>query len=298
MTAFAHMSIAGVNFVIDRSETLPLQGTSPAYRSFFGQTAGPPAAIEVKVDLDLTPLPEINPLARIFEAGAWSMFRENGHYLLALNSAVSGRPRQLARFDHEVNRVAVYYGPSSASHKAGQTWLSNPITYPLDQLLLMYILARREGALVHGAGMAIQGRGFIFPGRSGAGKSTLSRQFAGRPGVERLSDDRMIVRKIEGGWQAFGTPWPGTERIAVNGSAPLAGIFFIYHAPANRVVALNPQQALERLLPVTSIPWYDREIVPAILSFYEELVAQVPAYELHFKPTVEVAGFLEKFVAG
>ena len=87
--------------------------------------------------------------------------------------------------------------------------VSNPVHYPLDQLLLMYTLAQREGALLHAAGVDIQGQGFIFPGKSGAGKSTLSRQLVVQKELEVLSDDRIVIRKIDGVFQAFGTPWPG-----------------------------------------------------------------------------------------
>ena len=60
---------------------------------------------------------------------------------------------------------------------------------------------------------------------------------------------------------------------------------------------IKPKEAMERLMPVTSIPWFDEKAMSAILSFCEELVFHVPAYELHFRPDSEVVDFLEKFVS-
>jgi hypothetical protein len=173
--------------------------------------------------------------------------------------------------------------------------VSNPVCYPLDQLLLMYVLARNGGAILHAAGINHNNRGYIFPGRSGAGKSTIMRQCARSNDFKGLSDDRIIVRKMDGNFKAFGTPWPGEACVAVNKSAPLSGIFFISHGSRNKIQDLGRREAFERLLPVTSIPWYDREITEKLLSFCEDLVSHVPAYELHFKPDTEVVGVLEKF---
>ena len=167
----------------------------------------------------------------------------------------------------------------------------------MDQILLMYILARKHGALIHAAGIDVHGRGYIFPGKSGAGKSTITEQLAVREDIGLLSDDRIVVRKIDGAFKAYGTPWPGEARIAINKSVPLSGIFFINHASSNRIKKITPGQALKRLLPVTSIPWYDREIMSEILTFCEDLISNVPIYELYFKPSVEVVDVFKKFMS-
>jgi hypothetical protein len=151
--------------------------------------------------------------------------------------------------------------------------------------------------LVHAAGININGRCCVFPGRSGAGKSTLSRQFLNGTGAELLSDDRIILRKIDDIFKAFGTPWPGDAGIAENKNFPLYGIFFIHHAGENMIREIKPREAIERLMPVTSIPWYDEKTMSDILSICEDLVFNVPAYDLHFKPDKEVVDYLEKFVS-
>ncbi len=107
----------------------------------------------------------------------------------------------------------------------------------------------------------------------------------------------LIVRKIDDKFECLWTPWPGEAGIAVNNSMPLSGIFFINHGFQNRIKDIKPKQAIARLLPVTSIPWYDRDIMPKILDFCEDLVLNVPAYELDFKPNVEVVDVLEKFIS-
>jgi len=72
-------------------------------------------------------------------------------------------------------------------------------------------------------------------------------------------------------------------------------MFFITQGTSNRIEEITVKQALKRLLPVTSIPWYDREIMSEILTFCEDLISGVPIYELYFKPSVEVVDLFKEF---
>jgi hypothetical protein len=295
-----YMEIAGVNFSIRRDNLNVLQNPEPAYRSFSGKVDNhtgfrPP---DIQVRLQLGDLPDTENLQKIFDSGqSWSMFRDGDGYCLTLNPPAFKQPFWLARISRDFTEVTVYCSEKLVSRRNGRTVLSNPVCYPLDQILLMYILARRQGSLLHAAGIDINGKGYIFPGKSGAGKSTITRQFTALGDTGLLSDDRIVVRKIDGGFKAFGTPWPGEAGIALNKSVPLSSIFFINHGSTNRIKEITPQEALARLLPVTSIPWYDREVMDKILTFCEDLISSVPIYELDIKPSVEVADVFERFVS-
>ncbi len=96
---------------------------------------------------------------------------------------------------------------------------------------------------------------------------------------------------------AFGTPWSGEADIALNKGLPLGGLFFISHGPDNIIRAITQAEAAEKLMPVTSIPFYDKEAMLNILSFCEDLVLHVPAYELFFRPGIELVDFIEEFIS-
>ena len=93
---------------------------------------------------------------------------------------------------------------------------------------------------------------------------------------------------------AHGTPWPGEAQIALNRQSPLKSIIFLSKAPTNRLVPLNPQQALTRLFPVASIPWYDEDSVSGVLDFCGDLLETVPAYEFQFTLDKDVFAVLSK----
>ena len=56
----------------------------------------------------------------------------------------------------------------------------------------------------------------------------------------------MIVRRIDGEYRAFGTPWPGDAGIARNESVPLSGILFLCHGTSNRIEPLTLREAVEK----------------------------------------------------
>ena len=300
MADLLYVEIAGVGFAVRSDNLNVLREPDPAYRLFFGKMnslPGPKPA-DIQIRLKLGGIPDTKNLKKIFDSRqSWAMFQDGIDYLLALKSPAFDQPFWVARINHYFREATIYLSEKLVRREHGRTVLSNPVGYPLDQILLMYILARKQGALLHAAGIDVNGKGYIFPGKSGAGKSTITRKFAALKDIGLISDDRIVVRKIGGGFKAYGTPWPGEAGIAFNKSVALSGIFFMNHGSANRIKEISPQQALERLLPVTSIPWYDREIMPKILTFCEDVISLVPTYDLYFKPSIEVVDVFEQFVS-
>jgi hypothetical protein len=292
-----NIEIAGVNFVIESRHKINLQELPPSYGNFLIRDISAHDIIKVSLELNNIPAPI---MTKIFDTDeSWSMFVNDDEYFVALNPPVlNKRIVWLARFKKDFSKTIIYCSKMlmPAHQMTELTKVINPLCYPLDQILLMYYLSQREGALIHCAGLEYDGRGFIFPGRSGAGKSTISRNFVLKNHVV-LSDDRVAIRKIGGSFTVFGTPWSGDAEIAENRSLPLRGIFFIRKSDEIVIKELTPAEAAERLMPVTSIPWYDEEAMSNILSFCEDLVLHIPSYDLYFTPGVEVVDFFEKFIS-
>lgn len=300
MADLINMEIACITFAISCENSIVLLDSEPAYQSFLWKIDNhseiKPA--DIRIHIQTGKIPNIDKKNKLFDScQSWEMFQAGDDYFLSLNPPVFKQPLWLARISHSFTEVTVYCGKTIISRKNGKDVISNPFQYPLDQMLLMYILAQREGAIIHAAGINIDQKGCLFPGRSGAGKSTLSKQFVASGYTNLLSDDRIVVRKIDDTFKAYGTPWPGEAGIAENNSVSLNSIFFLKHGAANRIQEIKPKKALEQLLPVTSIPWYDREIMTKNLEFYDDLVNHIPSYELEFIPSNEVVDVLEEFIS-
>lgn len=296
MAPRADLSIAGVHLALSSRHRIDLKGLDASYDPFLDAACAFTETLDIAIRIELGSAPCMGGLATIFDSGdPWIMSTDGDSYYLTLAPpGLSGQELWTAQFARDVSQVTVYCGERMVTRTQDDLAITNPVTYPLDQILLMLFLARHEGALVHAAGVNMGGKGFIFPGKSRAGKSTLATHLAGREDIRLLSDDRMALRKICGRFVAYGTPWPGDQGAALNESAPLCGIYFLHHADADEIIPLEPRGAAERLLPVTSIPWYDPEPMTMVLRFLDDLVSQVPAFELRFKPGPGVAELLAK----
>jgi|WetSurMetagenome_2_1015567.scaffolds.fasta_scaffold07409_4 hypothetical protein len=299
MAALMNMDIAGINFNISCRDSIILQDFPSIYQPFIKKTASDSASITFNIRLELHDIPDTGNMKKIFDTDdSWSMYKDDNDYIIALNPpALKKQIVWLARFNESFSETVVYCSDLLKRETDSGIKVLSPVLYPLDQLLLIHILAQNQGALIHAAGIELYGKGYIFPGRSGAGKSTISLQFGKRKHFGLLSDDRIAVRKVNNTLIVYGTPWAGEAGIADNSSSPLCGIFFIRQGAENIIKELQPKEALERLIPVTSIPWYDEEIMTKVLLFCEYMVSGVPAYDLFFKPDSEVVDVLEKYLS-
>ncbi|MBN1670755.1 MAG: hypothetical protein JXR37_06975 [Kiritimatiellae bacterium] len=282
------LTIADLTFQI--SAALPLRHEDPqhAYDAFLSAGRPGPDTVALPVRLDVGPFTPPAGWRRIFESGrTWRLFTDDAaRYIVR---TVSGMPDPLwvARLPRDLSGVTVTCSERLVSDADGGRTLANPVRYPLDQLLTLYVLARHGGLILHAAGAVLNGRALVFPGKSGAGKSTLARCLAGRPEFRLLSDDRIVARTPGPpavSIAAHGTPWPGDAGIARNAGAPLAALFFLEHGRSNTIRELRRDQALERLLPAASVPWHDRETLPAVLDFADQLLARTPAFAFAFTP--------------
>ncbi len=264
------------------------------YRRFAPQHSGPPDS-EIVVDLVVGQAPQDPDWRTLYVGGdAFTLLERQGTLLLQL-SPVRNQPIWSAVFAPDARRVTVFCSESLVTESEKGRTIFNPIRYPLDQTLLMYHLARKGGLLLHAGAAKAFGRAWLFSGRSGAGKSTILRLLSGVPDVSLTNDDRTVVRNRQSGFQAYGTPWAGEAGLATNESAPTAGILFLTKSDQNEIRPLSPTAAFDRLMPVASIPWYDRALMNEVMTTCEAFIQTVPAFDLRFKPTEEIAGMLGDF---
>ena len=294
-----HLEIGGIAISVTAPEADRIFEPDPAKQGFIRSVQQGPVAIQVTMHTEPAPDPESLGMAKLFDTGpTWQMHHGKTGYCMT----VKPHPHEPAFWtlitDPDVTQVTAHCGPNLVDTRDKRIRLPNPVTYPLDQILLMHYLALRQGIIIHAAGMAVNGQAVVFAGRSGAGKTSLSRQLQAVDRLRCLSDDRILVRHTDDRLMAFGTPWPGEGGMAENTGAPMQALFFILHGQEPRVTSIDPQTSVKRLLPVASIPWYDREALPRTLEFCEQLATRVPAHDLHITPDIEVMDVIEDIING
>jgi len=160
-----------------------------------------------------------------------------------------------------------------------------PLDFPLSEVCAIDWLAQHNGTVMHATAIKDGDRGYLFVGFSGAGKTTTATLWASTvPDAIPLSDDRIVLRKREGHFRIYGTPWWGVGHFASPESVPLTGVFILRHAEENTLRQLRPREAVSQLLVRTFAPLWDAAGMAATLDLFHELSETVPCFEFGFKP--------------
>lgn len=216
-----------------------------------------------------------------FEASTWDYSRFKGKRIFSFfSSAKDRRPERILLLTSDKKGEIIL--PEDTKLKNG--FLPNPFAYPLDEILLINLLQAKQGALIHSCGFTYQEKGYLFIGSSGVGKSTLARILSTNNQGLVLGDDRIVVRKKNGCFRAYGTPWCGEAGFISAGQAGLKGLLFLKQDSKNNLCRLSPAQAAARLIQCSFFPFWDKAGISSSLKICAELAGSIPAFLFSFRP--------------
>lgn len=143
-----------------------------------------------------------------------------------------------------------------------------------------------------------EGDAILFTAPSGTGKSTqagLWEQFAG---AETLNGDRSMLRRIDGVWTAFGSPFAGTSGIYRNESAPVRALVVLRQAPENTIRRLSLAEAFRAIYSESVLPRWHNDAHQRVISLVTEIVSEVPVYLLACTPDERPVTLLRNTLEG
>lgn len=267
------LALAGLTIRLESPVPFEELADHAVYRDFIAARAG--SGPDCRLTLSASsPSPEAGE--DYFDPqGNWRLTTVDDRRVLRIGPpAAGGRRRAVAVFGAD-------YADGVVHRKDPSVFLDGFI----DQFLVVNLLSRCDGFLLHAAGIIWEGSGILFSGVSGAGKSTLLKLFS--PDLDRegiLNDDRVALRRLAGAWRVFGTPYHGEVPITSPSSAPAKALFFIVQARHNHVRRLSPLEVLGRLATLSILPLWDKEATSRVLGTFESVIRDIPAYELGFLP--------------
>lgn len=153
--------------------------------------------------------------------------------------------------------------------------------------------------LFHGSVIAVDGNGYLFTAKSGTGKSThtrLWRKMLGKRAV-MINDDKPLLKLMDQGVYACGTPWNGKHSLGCNLCVPLEAICILERSEINQIGPVSKKEALPVLIQQSYRPT-DMEAMGKTLSLVDRLSNNVRLYRLYCNMEPEAAKLAYKVMHG
>jgi len=290
------LQIGGIGISINWDGSKMTDWPHPHYQDFMyeGKT-------EVNLKIHCGNLPSYPQDKLIFdgeETGCWKLYRKNSRYVIETYDTLTHKKNKVCFVKPDFSSGDIYV--DSQSYKPHQpskipssypVWSLPSLMQPLGQLLLINILARGGGTMVHGLGINDGGKGIAFVGGSGAGKSTLAGLWQDQERVDILSDEHIIIRKKNEQFWLYGTPWPGMAMAASSKKVGLEKLFFIGHFSENKILG---QASLSDLFPLLFLPFWDEIGLSKTMQFCEDLLRRMDCRRLGFSKDKGIVRFVRE----
>ena len=115
-----------------------------------------------------------------------------------------------------------------------------------SHIALEALLLQRDAMILHASFVSTRYGGLLFSGVSGIGKSTQADLWQRYEGAELLNGDRTVLRRMDGVWTAFGSPYAGSSNCFVNESRPVRAIVLLSQGSACSLRRLFPRRRVPR----------------------------------------------------
>lgn len=151
-------------------------------------------------------------------------------------------------------------------------------------------LVKFDGLMLHASAVMMDGWAYLFSAPCGTGKSTHTRlwleQFGERAAI--LNDDKPALRRVDGKWYAYGTPWSGKHDISINTRVPLGGICVLRRGETNLIERYSGPAAVHALLEQTTRA-RNPEFMGKMLALLDKLLTEVPVWRMECNMDPEAA---------
>ena len=143
-----------------------------------------------------------------------------------------------------------------------------------------------------------EGDAVLFTAPSGTGKSTQADLWQKYAGSDTLNGDRSILRRVDGVWTAFGSPFAGTSGIYRNESAPVRALVVLRQAPENTIRRLSLAEAFRAIYSESVLPRWNHDAHQHVIELVTAIVSELPVYLLACTPDERPVTLLRQTLEG
>jgi hypothetical protein len=151
------------------------------------------------------------------------------------------------------------------------TWIENGF-----RRLYSLFLPSCDAVILHSSGLIDKGNGILFLAPDEGGKTTAQSL---SNSTSLLSDDRNIVRKIDGKFKVFGTPWGSIVNPDAYGDLKI--LILLKKSSHFRITPIKNSDLLEFIWNEHKMLWHQFQ-KKKIFNLITDICFQIPTYQLFF----------------
>ncbi|GHV26576.1 hypothetical protein FACS18948_2530 [Clostridia bacterium] len=234
-------------------------------------------------DRDELPVPPEEEMELVFDDTINTLYA-SGDNLIKRTGMREGDPRVMWTIMNKVDYArADVYIPSDFLDYGGYA-----NAFMFEKMLLAH-----DAVMLHCSLIETNGKGVAFTAPSQTGKSTQARLWETHRGARIINGDRAIMRLVNEGIYAYGSPWAGSSGIFVNEGIRLNAIVALEQAKDNKVRKLTNTEALNFFLIGTSLPMWDEALLDKGLAVIERILTETNLLMLSCTPDERAVRALE-----
>ncbi|MFC1948007.1 hypothetical protein ACFLXY_08830 [Chloroflexota bacterium] len=267
------------------------------YREFIIRDGNPDLSLKVHYDVP----PQLDLETRsTYEGVSYDFHRSDSKLVINVTSPNFGAiPYQRVVIDPDFRRGDLYVRPHIVPGNPTPTPIveGKPRIRPtelFDKVLFVLLLNREHGVMMHGCGVVVNGEGVLFTGVAGSGKSTMANLWKKREDTTVIGDECIVIRRVNGQFWIYGTPWYSSAKIASSQGAPLKRVLSIKHSHDNYVTPLKGSEAVATLTAQSFSDYWENSSLINVLELLNNIVERVPCHELGFVPDESVMEYVDK----
>ena len=165
-----------------------------------------------------------------------------------------------------------------------------------NSLAIENALIKYDVFILHSSFLNYKNNAILFSGPSGIGKSTQADLWEEYKGAEIINGDRSLLRKKDGKWYAYGSPFAGSSKIYKNKSYPIKAIIMLKKGKSNKITKLNKIESFKYLIRESTINYFDINFYNKVIDLLVDLIDNVSVYLLECLPNKEAVDLLDNYI--
>jgi hypothetical protein len=149
-------------------------------------------------------------------------------------------------------------------------------------------MLRFYGFQLHASAVMLNGKAYLFSAPSGTGKSTHTEKWCRLFGAQIINDDKPVLRRVDGVWTVYGTPWSGKNDLSCPVGVPLGGVAFLARGEVNEIFPMAPMKAVPAILR-ECMQFSHKGCANRQLELVDLLLREAPIWQLYCRNDDEAA---------